>query len=119
MQTRTDRALPGAPRSGIDPASAIAMAVLLAALVLVLATAITSPLKDDVAWLLYVARKWLGGERLYEDIVEVNPPLIVWIYALPAMVSSWLGVSPKTVSEPMFAALLLGCAWWTAHLLHG
>jgi hypothetical protein len=95
------------------------MAVLLAALVLVLATAITSPLKDDVAWLLYVARKWLGGERLYEDIVEVNPPLIVWIYALPAMVSSWLGVSPKTVSEPMFAALLLGCAWWTAQLLHG
>jgi len=95
------------------------MAVLLAALVLVLATAISSPLKDDVAWLLYVARKWLAGGRLYQDIVEVNPPLIVWIYAVPAMLSSWLGVSPKTVSEPFFAAMLLGCAWWTAQLLHG
>ncbi len=109
----------GVPGSGIDPASAIAMAVLLAALVLVLATAITSPLKDDVAWLLYVARKWLGGKRLYEDIVEVNPPLIVWIYAVPALVSGWLGVSSKAISEPMFAAMLMGCAWWTAHLLHG
>jgi hypothetical protein len=103
----------------VDIPSAIAMAVLASALVLVLATAITSPLKDDVAWLLYVARKWLGGERLYEDLVEVNPPLIVWIYALPAMAAGWLGVSPKTVSAPFFAAMLLGCAWWTAHLLAG
>ncbi len=107
------------PRFGSDAASAIAMAMLLAALVLVLVTAISSPLKDDVAWLLYVARKWLGGQRLYEDIVEVNPPLIVWIYAVPAMMSDWLGVSPKTVSTPLFAAFLLGSAWWTAHLLHG
>ena len=107
------------PQFGSDAASAIAMAMLLAALVLVLVTAISSPLKDDVAWLLYVARKWLGGQRLYEDIVEVNPPLIVWIYAVPAMMSDWLGVSPKTVSTPLFAAFLLGSAWWTAHLLHG
>lgn len=107
------------PKFGSDAASAIAMAMLLAALVLVLVTAISSPLKDDVAWLLYVARKWLGGQRLYEDIVEVNPPLIVWIYAVPAMMSDWLGVSPKTVSTPLFAAFLLGSAWWTAHLLHG
>ena len=100
-------------------ADAIAIAVLLAALALVLVTAISSPMKDDVAWLLYVARKWLGGQRLYEDIVEVNPPLIVWIYALPAMVSGWLGVPPKSVSAPFFAAMLLGCAWWTATLLRG
>ena len=123
MQTRTFRAhvppLRLGPGVGVNPASAIAMAVLLAALGLVLATAISSPLKDDVAWLLYVARQWLGGQRLYEDLVEVNPPLIVWIYALPAMLSGWLGVSPKTVSEPFFAALLLGSAWWTADLLHG
>ena len=119
MQTRTVRTRLSAPSLGIDAASMIAMVVLLAALVLVLATAMASPLKDDVAWLLYVARKWLGGQRLYEDLIEVNPPLIVWIYALPAMLSDWLGVAPKAVSAPFFAAMLLGCAWWTAHLLHG
>ena len=119
MQTLTFRTRLSAPRLDADAASVIAMAVLLASLVLVLATAMSSPLKDDVAWLLYVARKWLGGGRLYVDIVEVNPPLIVWIYAVPAMLSEWLGVSPKAVSAPFFAALLLGCAWWTADLLHG
>jgi hypothetical protein len=105
--------------SGPDVPSVVAVAVLLAALALVLVTDITSPLKDDVAWLLYVARRWLGGDRLYQDIVEVNPPLIVWIYALPAMVAGWLGVAPKTVSAPFFAAIVLGCAWWTADLLAG
>lgn len=104
---------------GIDAVSAVSLGVLLTALVFVLATAISSPLKDDVAWLLYVARRWLAGERLYEDLVEVNPPLIVWIYAVPARLSAWLGVSPKTVSEPFFAAILLGCGWWTASLLGG
>jgi hypothetical protein len=103
---------------GLDAASMLAMAVLLASLGLVLATALSSPLKDDVAWLLYVARQWLGGQRLYQDIVEVNPPLIVWIYAVPAMVSGWLGISPKTLSALLFAAFPLGCAWWTAQLLH-
>src|SRR5664279_576170 len=101
-----DRAKRLAFRSRLDLPSVIAMAVLLAALTLVLATAIGSPLKDDVAWLLYVARKWLGGQRLYEDLVEVNPPLIVWIYAVPAALAGWLDVPPKTVSAPFFAAIL-------------
>ena len=46
--------------------------MLLVTLAFVLATSMLSPLKDDVAWLLYVARKWLSGQRLYEDLVEVN-----------------------------------------------
>jgi hypothetical protein len=36
-----------------------------------------SPMKDDIAWLLYVARKWMSGGILYLDLVEVNPPLII------------------------------------------
>jgi hypothetical protein len=106
-------------RSRLDVPSVVAVAVLLAALALVLVTDITSPLKDDVAWLLYVARRWLAGGRLYQDIVEVNPPLIVWIYALPAAAAGWLGVAPKTISAPFFAAVALGSAWWTADLLAG
>ncbi len=99
--------------------SILAIAALLAVLVLVLTTAIRSPQKDDVAWLLYVARKWLAGQRLYEDLVEVNPPLIVWIYALPAWVASLLGTPPKLIAIPFFALLMLGSAWWSACLLHG
>src|SRR5664279_3218504 len=106
MPLPTNRATFAALRSRADTPSVIAILVLLAVLTLVLATAIGSPQKDDVAWLLYVARKWLGGQRLYEDLVEVNPPLIVWIYAVPAALASWLDVAPKTVSAPFFAAIL-------------
>jgi len=96
-----------------------AISVLVAALVFVLATSMLSPLKDDVAWLLYVARKWIGGQRLYVDLVEVNPPLIIWLYAIPAWVAGLFGVQPKLVASPFFAALVLGSAWWTACLLEG
>ena len=99
--------------------SVAATLVLLTALAFVLVTSILSPLKDDVAWLLYVARKWLSGQRLYEDLVEVNPPLIIWLYAIPAWIAGLLGVQPKWVASPFFAALMLGSAWWTAALLEG
>jgi len=99
------------------PRDVAAWLILLTALTLVLVATMRSPEKDDVAWLLYVARKWLAGQRLYEDLVEVNPPLIIWLYAVPAWVADALGVPPKAVAIPGFAALVLGAAWWTANLL--
>jgi len=95
------------------------LALLAVALAFVLTTVIRSPLKDDVAWLLWVAKKWLSGRELYVDLVEVNPPLVIWLYAIPAGIAVWLGVLPKLVSTLFFAAILLGSAWWTATLLHG
>jgi hypothetical protein len=44
----------------------------------------------DKNWLLLAARTWLGGGRLYVDSVEVNPPLIVWLYAIPVWISLYL-----------------------------
>lgn len=34
------------------------------------------PVNHDVAWLLEATRRWIGGAKLYRDIVEINPPLI-------------------------------------------
>ncbi len=99
--------------------SIVALLALAMVLALVLTTTMRSPQKDDVAWLLYVARKWLAGQRLYEDLVEVNPPLIIWIYAIPAWVAMWLDVQPKLIAILFFATLVLGAAWWSACLLHG
>ena len=53
--------------------------------------ALRSPLKDDIAWLLYVAHRWMSGRELYVDVIEVNPPLIIWISAIPLAVARWLG----------------------------
>jgi hypothetical protein len=95
----------------------VSLLLLFAVLAVVLFTALRSPLKDDIAWLLYVARRWMGGRELYVDMVEVNPPLIVWISAIPLQVAAWLDVDTQFVAMPFFIATVLGCAWWTATLL--
>jgi hypothetical protein len=95
-------------------ASLLALAV---ALAVVLVTTLRAPLKDDIAWLLYVAGQWLAGRQLYVDLVEVNPPLIVWLCAVPVRLAQALGVAPQWVAMPMFCASVLLCAWWTAGLL--
>ena len=97
----------------------IALVVLCIVLVFVLTTVVRSPMKDDVAWLLWVAKKYLAGRELYVDLVEVNPPLVIWLYTIPAGIAIWLDIAPKLASTLFFAAILLGSAWWTAALLHG
>jgi hypothetical protein len=95
----------------------ISLLLLIGVLTVVMFAALRSPLKDDIAWLLYVARRWMAGRELYVDVIEVNPPLIVWISAIPLAISNWLSVNPQFVALPAFAAIVLGCAWWCACLL--
>ena len=97
--------------------SAISVVTLITVLGVVMYVTLRTPLKDDIAWLLYVARRWMMGRELYVDLVEVNPPLIVWISAVPIGLARWLNVDPQLVAMPVFVAAVLGCAWWTASLL--
>src|SRR5271166_1647074 len=113
------RALRPAPSFVRAAVTATSLLLLLAVIGVILFTTLRSPLKDDVAWLLYVARRWLAGHELYVDVVEVNPPLIVWISAIPIRLAGWLGVDPQFTAIPLFIAAVLGCAWWTASLLQG
>ena len=99
--------------------SAATTALLLLTLGIILFTVLRSPLKDDVAWLLYVARRWMAGRELYVDLVEVNPPLIVWISAIPIHIAAWLGTSPEQVTMPFFMTAVLACGFWAAWLLRG
>ena len=69
---------------------AISLLLLLCVLSVVLFLSLRSPLKDDIAWLLYVARRWMAGRELYIDVVEVNPPLIIWISAVPLEIARLL-----------------------------
>ncbi len=109
---------PAAERRGLM-ASAISLTLLLAVSSGVLFLTLRSPLKDDIAWLMYVARRWLEGRELYVDVVEVNPPLIIWISAIPAEIAQWLNLDARFVVMPMFIACVLACAWWSASLLRG
>src|ERR1700739_4588515 len=93
-------------------ASAISSIFLISVIAVILFVALRSPLKDDIAWLLYVARRWLAGRELYVDVVEVNPPLIIWLSAIPVRLADWLDASAQAVAIPYFIAIVLGCAVW-------
>jgi hypothetical protein len=51
----------------------------------------------DVSWLLYVARRFLAGDRLYVDLVEVNPPLIILLSTPAAWISQHTGLQAVDV----------------------
>jgi hypothetical protein len=83
--------------AAIATALALAMPCAWAALYLL------PPLNGDVAAILYFADRMLSGDRLYVDLVDVNPPLIFWLNLAPAWLARALGASPATV----FVALVL------------
>lgn len=63
-------------------------------------------LTPDVSWLLTVAERVLGGEKLYTDIVEFNPPFSVWMYMPPAVLSAATGLSSEFWLYALFCLLL-------------
>jgi len=92
----------------------VGLGVVLACLLGIL---LVAPLKDDIAWLLYVADNCLNGSRLYIDLIEVNPPLVIWLYAIPMAIARVLHLAAVTTTMPFLMALVLGCAGWTAAIL--
>jgi hypothetical protein len=82
------------PLLTIATASVIAIAV----------QALWIPLDADVSWLITVCERVLSGDRLYVDIMEVNPPASVWLY-LPFVAAAKLaGLRPEAVVAGAFAA---------------
>lgn len=83
---------------GAQPATAthlLRLAALVPACAFLL-TVIAPPLNHDAAAVLDFSRRWLGGERLYLDLIDVNPPLIFLLNLLPAAIAAWtpLGAVP-------------------------
>ncbi len=72
------------------------------------------PLNHDVAAVLQFSQRWLGGERMYVDLIDVNPPLIYVLNLLPA----WLAtVTPLgAVAALRLCLMVYGAAcWWLAY----
>lgn len=49
-------------------------------------------LNYDVGWLLAAAEHLIEGQRLYVDIVEINPPLILWVTEMAVRAGRAVGV---------------------------
>ena len=91
-----------------------ALGILLAALIL---AEFRRPLNSDSAWLLYLARRVLEGDRLYVELVEINPPLVVWLQLPVVFLARWLGVDPTVVFRVAVFMLIGVCLFLSAQLL--
>ena len=49
----------------------------------------------------------MAGRELYVEVIEVNPPLIVWLSAVPLGLANWLNVNAQFVALPTFAFIAL------------
>ena len=66
------------------------------------------PLNTDVSWLLVVGERMLDGQRLYRDIVEINPPMAAFAYLPGVALARVLGLDPRYVIDAQL--LLLAAA---------
>ncbi len=52
-----------------------------------------SHLDPEIAWQLYAGGRLIDGAALYDDVVEINPPLGLWLSAAVAALASEVGMS--------------------------
>ena len=67
-----------------------------------------APLNADAAWLVYSAGRLLRGQLLYVDILEINPPLIVWLNLPGAYLSHALQIPATLVFRAGMVLLVAG-----------
>ena len=77
---------------------------------LFLPVVLAPPFNHDVAAVLHFSQRWLAGERLYADLIDVNPPLIFVLNLLPATIAAWTPLDgPQSFQLCMIA---LGALVW-------
>lgn len=100
------------------------LAVLLSLLCAALfgAAQLNHQLNHDVAWLLEAGTRWMHGARLYRDVIEVNPPLVFYVYALISFFTFQkslfiLGVALLIFASAAWVSRLMGRRWMLAAVL--
>lgn len=72
---------------------------------------LSPPLNHDVAGVFSFAQRWLAGERLYIDIIDVNPPLIFILNLAPAWFAHATGLDPVRALQGFILAFGLLAGW--------
>jgi hypothetical protein len=63
--------------------------------------------RSDIAFLLYAAERVLDGARLYVDVVEINPPLIIALNMPAVLIARAVGASDILMYRALMTAALL------------
>jgi hypothetical protein len=101
-------------REKLSPLAWVLMALVFAVAVLLRQII---PLNTDVSWLLTIGERVLDGQRLYVDIVEINPPMAVFAYLPGIALARALGVDPKNVTDALILALAASSLLATSRIL--
>jgi hypothetical protein len=75
------------------------------------------PLNTDVSWLLTIGERVLDGQRLYVDIVEINPPMAVLAYLPGIALARALGHDPKYVIDAQILLMAAASLLVTSRIL--
>jgi hypothetical protein len=67
----------------------------------------------DVSWLITVGEKLLDGQRLYADLIEVNPPASVFLYLPALLVERVIGL-PAEIGVDGLVFFAVGCGIFLA-----
>jgi hypothetical protein len=69
------------------------------------------PMNWDASWYVYVAGRLLDGDRAYVDLIDTNPPLILWLDMGVVAAARAAGVAPLAAFQvAVFAAIGLSLA---------
>jgi len=95
---------------------AFSLAILL--LVVVAYMQVYAGFTGDKDWLLFSARMWVDGRRLYVDIFQPNLPLIIWFYAIPVWISMHVpGLADYEALSLIGLGLSAVCVWLSVRLI--
>ncbi|MEQ1892586.1 MAG: hypothetical protein ABL998_08605, partial [Planctomycetota bacterium] len=48
----------------------------------------------DIGWFLHAGEVWLDGGEIGVDVIDTNPPLVVWLSGGEVALARFLGVAP-------------------------
>lgn len=71
----------------------------------------------DIAWYLFATRDWLAGARLYEQLVEVNPPLNFYLTVPSLLIADATGLGDMNSHYVAVALLLAATLLWCGRIL--
>lgn len=82
-----------------------------------IACLVAQPLWGDQALYLVAAGKALDGAQFGRDIVDVNPPLILWLTEIPMLLARLLGVLPQSAMQALLGVMTVAVLVWCLTLL--
>lgn len=96
---------------------ALALLFSLAIVAAAIAQQISLGLNPDTSWLIIVSERMLGGDQLYRDVFELNPPASVLLTLPPVALAEWLGWRAEAVLAGSMIALSVASVVFTIRLL--